>query len=238
MKGRPYSTERDGTRQRFELLALQRSLSRPAGGPIPVRLCLYVDQLILAQRKSQFLAVDATIKEQGRAASLLEDNQQRLIPESIVDHGLSLQLVERPGSGFAALGNPDQKLGRIAIEFAAILPRCSAQRHHGRVWVLRAPRLPIGHDRGNGCQTLTLKRSLHRLTEDVAPETLGLGIQHDEAAVPEHAGDGKSQIAILDLSGIHDAVVTKVSPRRGHRSASKRVVQDFPLRASQHVDWI
>ena len=95
MKGRPYSTERDGTRQRFELLALQRSLSRPAGGPIPVRLCLYVDQLILAQRKSQFLAVDATIKEQGRAASLLEDNQQRLIPESIVDHGLSLQLVEQ-----------------------------------------------------------------------------------------------------------------------------------------------
>ena len=70
------------------------------------------------------------------------------------------------------------------------------------------PRLPVGDDRGNRFEFGSLEIAFHGGSQQVAPQALGFLIDHHQAALPEHPGNGEVQTLVLDLSGIHDAVVT------------------------------
>ena len=67
-------------------------------------------------------------------------------------------------------------------------------------------------------------------SRNVTPQAFRFQIQHDEVAIPQQTGDHQRKLHFLDISGIHDAIKTEVSPGCGDCASSQCVVEDFTLR--------
>lgn len=72
----------------------------------------------------------------------------------------------------------------------------------------------------------------------MTPKRPGFHIPHDQAALPEHPGNMKVQLLILNRPGIHDAIETEVSPRRRDGTPAQLVVDDLTGGIGEHVDGI
>ena len=72
----------------------------------------------------------------------------------------------------------------------------------------------------------------------MTPERLRFDIHHDQATVPEFSGHNERQFLPANFRGIHDAIVTKVSPRCGEVRLTDPIVDYLASRPCQHVDRI
>ena len=88
--------------------------------------------------------------------------------------------------------------------------------NHGRrrFWILITPRLPRRYGRGQDRERLTLQLACHTFAKDMTPVASSFDVAHDEAAAPQLSGYEKGELLFFNFTGIHDAVVAKVSPSR------------------------
>ena len=63
-------------------------------------------------------------------------------------------------------------------------------------------------------------------------------VAHHQAAFPQEPGNAEGVSLIIESSGIHDAIVTEVSPGGGNRRASKHVVEDLTRWARHLIDRV
>ncbi len=72
----------------------------------------------------------------------------------------------------------------------------------------------------------------------MTPKSLCFNIHHYQAAVPEFPRHNERQLLTHNVCGIHDAIVTKVSPRCGEIRLTDPVVDYLAGRPCQHVDRV
>ena len=79
--------------------------------------------------------------------------------------------------------------------------------------MLFLPDTPRHHVCDQWFQLLAFLLSGHRSAEQMRPFRPGFCVIHDQAAHPEFPGDLERQFLAVKFTDVHDAVVTKVSPR-------------------------
>lgn len=104
--------------------------------------------------------------------------------------------------------------------------------------MVAAPAFPVGDDGGHGFEFGSLQRAVHSLSQNVTPERLRLGIDHDETALPKLTGDGEGESLVVYFAGIHDAIVAEMSPGSRDIAVAQLVIDDFATRPGQHINWV
>ena len=132
----------------------------------------------------------------------------------------------------------EYKFSRFLVELPSEAFRCAGQVENGSLGMSLCPIFPGSDDRGDDGELFTFQCPVLAGPKYVTPKGLGFQVLHNKAPVPKHSRDTEIKAFALHLGGIHDAVKAKMSPCCCQRHTVESIVDDFPLRACQHVDWI
>ena len=87
-------------------------------------------------------------------------------------------------------------------------------------------------------QLLAFQLAVNAFAEDVAPQRFRFQINHHQAAIPNLSRNSECQLLPVYFSAIHDGVMAEVSPCGGKMRCANCVVDDFTIRAGEHIDRI
>ena len=229
MKGFPGAQIGGNQRPVLQLPALQLPLDALSRYGVPAGSCravLHRPAGIVARRgwirvdESEYLLVQLSGKGLSTTREWVEGDDHGFPLEFVVHHRCLHELGKgiRPGSR-ERVQSEHKSIRLLEIGVRVGLGR-SGHCKDGGFGMGASPGGPGGHGGGKGLELCALEFSIHGSPQQVTPETLGLGVLHDEAAIPEKAGNSEVQFLSHGAAVIHDAVVAEMSPGRRDGASS------------------